>query len=85
MRNTAFEAVLGLTRHATLASDDAQDLRSRMARTEAAILVDALTRYGGQINPVVALLGIPRKTLYDKLSRHGISARDFRVGRRKSE
>lgn len=44
------------------------------------ILVDALTKFGGRIPRVERALGIKRKTLYDKLSRHGLQPRDFRDG-----
>ncbi len=45
---------------------------------ERTILVDALKKHGGRIPSVERALGIKRKTLYDKLSRHGLQPRDFR-------
>ena len=82
LRNAAFAAVLGVARDALPSIEEQLDLPARMARTEAAILVEALSRHEGRIDAVVAALGIPRKTFYDKISRHGISAREFRRGRR---
>jgi two-component system C4-dicarboxylate transport response regulator DctD len=50
----------------------------RVARFEAEALRAALRAEGGRIGPSCARLGIPRKTLYDKLAKYGISATDFR-------
>lgn len=39
---------------------------------EAELIREALVRHQGDIRRVTATLGIPRKTLYDKMARHGI-------------
>ena len=39
---------------------------------EAELVREVLTRYQGDIRQVTTALQIPRKTLYDKMARHGI-------------
>lgn len=56
-------------------------LAERMARFEATILRDTLVAGGGDIARAMSMLGVPRKTLYDKLSRHGINPKNFRSPR----
>lgn len=53
-------------------------LRDRLAAFERAILEDTLRRTGGNIPQTLRQLGLPRKTLYDKLAKHGLSAGQFR-------
>jgi len=59
----------------------APDLRRRVADFEAAIIVEALRGVNGSVARAIEVLGIPRKTFYDKLARHGISADQFRADR----
>nr|WP_246237373.1 helix-turn-helix domain-containing protein [Halovulum dunhuangense] len=40
----------------------------------------ALRVQGGRVAAVAEALGLPRKTLYDKLKRHGIDPSAFRDG-----
>lgn len=56
-------------------------LRDRLAAFERAILEDSLRQTGGDIPKTVRQLGLPRKTFYDKLAKHGLSARDYRPRR----
>lgn len=53
-------------------------LAERMRAVERAILVETLTRYLGAASASASDLGLPRKTFYDKLSRHGLRAEDYR-------
>lgn len=48
-----------------------------MAEHERRILIDALIRHRGVLKPVYETLGLSRKTLYDKLVRHGIDKTRF--------
>jgi two-component system C4-dicarboxylate transport response regulator DctD len=57
---------------------DDRSLAAMVIAFERTILVDALSRFRGRIPSVERALGIKRKTLYDKLSRHGLQPRDFR-------
>ncbi|MES2339072.1 MAG: sigma-54 dependent transcriptional regulator [Pseudomonadota bacterium] len=77
LRNFAFESVLGLD-PATDPVADAADLPSRVAAYEAMLIEDALRRHGGRVTAAIAQLGIPRKTFYDKVTRHGIDLAAFR-------
>jgi two-component system C4-dicarboxylate transport response regulator DctD len=52
-------------------------LPDRMERYEAGIIRETLDANGGDVRRTIADLGIPRKTFYDKLQRHGIVRADF--------
>ena len=52
-------------------------LPERLERYEADILKQALTAHRGDVKETLQALGIPRKTFYDKLQRHGINRADF--------
>lgn len=47
-------------------------LPARMERFEADIIRETLTQNDGDVRRTIEALGIPRKTFYDKLQRHGI-------------
>lgn len=51
-------------------------LAEQLGRVEARLLTAALERHGNRMKPVYEELGISRKTLYDKLKRHGITVSD---------
>jgi two-component system C4-dicarboxylate transport response regulator DctD len=78
LRNFAFSEVLGLDTPATGAEEGQMALPERVAQFEAHAIRDALAGAGGDIAATLALLKIPRKTLYDKIARHGIEPRAFR-------
>ena len=48
-----------------------------MDRYEAEVIRTALRAHGGDVRTTIEALGIPRKTFYDKLKRHGIQRADF--------
>ncbi|SCB57228.1 two-component system, NtrC family, C4-dicarboxylate transport response regulator DctD [Rhizobium aethiopicum] len=48
-------------------------LPERLERYEAEIIRDALSANDGDVRGTIEALGIPRKTFYDKLQRHGIN------------
>lgn len=75
LRNYAFASVLAS------GSDAAENsgLREQVARFEASIITDTLTATGGHVANALAILGIPRKTLYEKMARHGIDPAAFRA------
>lgn len=77
--NYAQRFVLGLAEDGQAVADDAgSSLAERLGRIEAGLLREALERSGGRIEAAMAALGLPRKTLYDKLTRHGIDPRRYR-------
>ncbi|MBM3091298.1 response regulator [Ensifer sp. T173] len=59
-------------------------LPERIERYEAEILKEALRAQHGDVKATIEALGIPRKTFYDKLQRHGINRADY-ADRRGSE
>ncbi|MBB3312567.1 two-component system C4-dicarboxylate transport response regulator DctD [Rhizobium sp. BK196] len=52
-------------------------LPARIDRYEADIIRETLTRNDGDVRRTIETLGIPRKTFYDKLQRHGIERAAF--------
>lgn len=52
-------------------------LPDRLERFEADIIRETLTECGGDVQATIAALGIPRKTFYDKLQRHGIVRSEY--------
>ncbi|TIP02573.1 MAG: sigma-54-dependent Fis family transcriptional regulator [Mesorhizobium sp.] len=62
---------------AAIENDAATPLPERLDRYEADIIRETLGRNGGDVRRTIEALGIPRKTFYDKLQRHGIVRSDF--------
>lgn len=52
-------------------------LPEQMERHEAALIREALKANRGDVRSTIETLGIPRKTFYDKLQRHGINRADY--------
>ncbi|MFY3595187.1 sigma-54 dependent transcriptional regulator, partial [Achromobacter xylosoxidans] len=52
-------------------------LPEKMERFEAQLIRDALAAHQGDVRATLEALGIPRKTFYDKLQRHGIDRQDY--------
>jgi two-component system C4-dicarboxylate transport response regulator DctD len=48
-----------------------------LERYEADLIRDALQAHAGDAQATIEALGLPRKTFYDKLKRHGIRRADF--------
>ncbi|MBC7146020.1 MAG: sigma-54-dependent Fis family transcriptional regulator [Thioclava marina] len=53
-------------------------LAERMAAVEKSLLAEALARAKGNATEAAAALRLPRKTFYDKLTRHGLRPEDYR-------
>ncbi|MGR3541969.1 MAG: sigma-54-dependent transcriptional regulator [Hasllibacter sp.] len=53
-------------------------LTERMARYERGLLAEALRGSGGNATRAAEMLRVPRKTLYDKLAKHGLRPESFR-------
>ncbi|RMF13499.1 MAG: sigma-54-dependent Fis family transcriptional regulator [Gammaproteobacteria bacterium] len=58
--------------------DAQQTLPERVEWFEQSIIREAMQRHKGVIKDVMVELGLPRKTLYDKLAKYGIRRQDFR-------
>ena len=71
LANYASQVAVGLSpSNAGPPSDEG--LAQRVQTYEAELIREALTRHQGDIRRVTADLKIPRKTLYDKMNRHGL-------------
>ncbi len=49
-----------------------------MDRHERGLIRDELIMAGGDVRVAAEALGTPRKTLYDKIARHGLDPNDYR-------
>ena len=54
-------------------------LNEQLAQVERSLLIAALTRHQGNATEAAKMLKLPRKTFYDKLTKHEIRADDYRV------
>lgn len=79
LKNVAERFSLGLDDGLPQPAPDAGSLEARMARAERACIEEALRNAEGQVMRAAELLDLPRKTLYDKISRHGIDVNAFRT------
>jgi two-component system C4-dicarboxylate transport response regulator DctD len=53
-------------------------LAERINQFEAELIQEVLGRHQGDAKRSMEILKLPRKTFYDKLSRHGIRISDYR-------
>lgn len=75
LANYASQVAVGLEAPPGVAHRDRirpEGLVGQVQSYEAELIREALTRYRGDIRQVTIALQIPRKTLYDKMARHGI-------------
>ena len=81
LRNAAERYVLGLRADGLLsteASSAPMNLTQQVDQFEKVLIEQALKAHKGRMSSACEALGIARKTLYDKIARHGIVADDFR-------
>ncbi|UUR08296.1 sigma-54-dependent transcriptional regulator [Sphingomonas glaciei] len=78
LQSLADEVVLGLggSPGSTLPQD--KGLREAVARFEADYIRSVLSEAGGDVEAARMQLDLPRKTLYDKMARHGLVPAEFR-------
>lgn len=77
LRNFAIESVLDVAAPQP-SSATPKPLATRVAEYEASEIRAALAASGGRVTRALQTLGLPRKTLYDKMLRLGISPRDYK-------
>lgn len=58
--------------------DETDPLPKRLERYEETVIREALATHNGNVQETIEALGIPRKTFYDKMQRHGINRSDYR-------
>ena len=71
LSNYASQIAVGIAHPETLGPSH-EGLVQRVQAYEAQLIRESLTRHQGDIKRVTTELQIPRKTLYDKMSRHGL-------------
>jgi two-component system C4-dicarboxylate transport response regulator DctD len=54
-------------------------LPKRLERYEETLIRETLAAHHGNVQETIEALGIPRKTFYDKMQRHGINRADYRA------
>ena len=77
LANAAERHALGLGSPGTEVAPAGQSLSEQMEAFEAQCLRAALRRHGGAISAVMEALQLPRRTLNEKMQRHGLSRDDF--------
>ncbi len=78
MRNVADRFVLGLELGlCQAASGEDVGLASMMAAHEKALIVSVISANQGRLKPTYESLGLSRKSLYEKMQKHGIAREDF--------
>jgi len=83
LKNAADRFVLGLGEESELlGAEPVRGTRLTLAEQvdlfEKSVIENELALHNGSVKQTVESLGIPRKTFYDKLRRHGLVADDFR-------
>ncbi len=73
LRNHAKRVAWGLA-----SNSEPVSLKIQLERVERGIIEDALRRYAGHATQTAHVLGLPRKTFYDRLAKLGIKAEGFR-------
>mmetsp|Transcript_27094 Transcript_27094/g.49359 ORF Transcript_27094/g.49359 Transcript_27094/m.49359 type:complete len:410 (-) Transcript_27094:1291-2520(-) len=76
LMSAAMRFVLGMPDEAVREAD--LGLAEQLARVERSLLIAALGRQNGHASAAAKALKLPRKTFYDKLTRYGIRAEDYR-------
>jgi two-component system C4-dicarboxylate transport response regulator DctD len=81
LKTFAIRFALGLVDapEAESSPEDALSLADRTRLYEESLIRDTLIRCNGDVSTAVAELQLPRKTFYDKLTRHGIDIGQFRT------
>ncbi|MEW9905114.1 sigma-54-dependent transcriptional regulator [Pseudomonas putida] len=77
LANAAERHALGLGAPSVEASAEGQSLAGQMEAFEAQCLRAALRQYKGEIKAVMEALQLPRRTLNEKMQRHGLVREDF--------
>jgi two-component system C4-dicarboxylate transport response regulator DctD len=80
--NTAERHVLGLDRSAQPAADEqrGESLAGQVEAFERAIIEQCLIESGGRLNVVMEKLGVPRRTLADKMAKFGLDRKRYADG-----
>jgi two-component system C4-dicarboxylate transport response regulator DctD len=77
LRNLSERYALGLEGDEDIPPEGAR-LAERVAEFERGLIAGAIAAHGGRLRPVYETLGISRKTLYEKMQKHGLDRRMIR-------
>ncbi|MCY1437266.1 C4-dicarboxylate transport transcriptional regulatory protein DctD [compost metagenome] len=77
LANAAERHVLGMGGESASAEGAGQSLAEQVEAFEAQCLRGALARHKGEIKAVMNELQLPRRTLNEKMQRHGLVREDF--------
>jgi len=77
LRNEAERYVFGLSDAFGLTGDASNTLADRVNDYERALISASISANNGRLKETYESLGISRKSLYDKMQRHGLSRRGF--------
>jgi len=83
LENFAQAIVLGISHPEDSSNLVEISLPERVERFEASTIKSALRQTSGDVKSTIALLKIPRKTFYDKVTRHKIDLKKYRLKKRK--
>ena len=76
LRNAADRLILGLDagpgETAAAGREDSGRLADKVAAYERSVIAGAIAAHGGALRPVYEMLGISRKTLYEKMQKYGL-------------
>jgi two-component system C4-dicarboxylate transport response regulator DctD len=75
LRNAADRYVLGMDWMSAATSPAAPRLAERVAGFERSVIAATIAAHGGRLRPVYEQLGVSRKTLYEKMLKHGLDRR----------
>ena len=75
LRNAAERMVLGLSDERE--ASPPQTLPDQVAAYEKSLIAAAIRAHGGRLKETYEALGLSRKTLYDKMQKHGLARADF--------
>lgn len=79
LKNFAISHVLEIENLNDKAVSERLTLPERLERFEANTIRSALEQTNGDVRESLKILGIPRKTFYDKLNRHTIDIKSYRI------
>lgn len=77
IRNEAERFVLGLAGADESEAESSQSLAAQMSAHEKALISSAIQSHGGRLKGTYESLKLSRKTLYDKMRKHGLTRDDF--------
>jgi len=76
LKAVADRAALGIVKHAPKEGTETSSLSERVARFEADLIAEALLESGGVTTDAADRLGVPRRTLNEKILRYGLRGTD---------